>query len=178
MATQRALMRTRLEGLVILLVALAYLWETANIPEFYQLPNVPGPTTFPNLLGAVFAAAGAWLLVSPLDLLAKLRARRDPAARAADEREAARPRADWHFFAVWAVVLAYLCLMPMAGFPVATFVLIFVFMWLLGETRLSVLAGVAFVATATIYFSFAYGLRVRLPLGVLETLVKAGLPHA
>jgi hypothetical protein len=33
-------------------------------------------------------------------------------------------------------------------------------------------AGLALVATTVIYTGFALGLRVRLPLGVLESLVK------
>ena len=181
LATERATMRSRIEGLVILLVALGYLWEASTVPEFYQMPGVPGPTTFPNLLGMVFALAGLWLLISPLDVVAWLRTRRqttaEPAAEVSSEPEEAS-RFDWHFYAVWAVVLAYLCLMPWAGFPLATFVLIFAFMWLLGEKRFGVLFAVAFGATAVIYFAFAFGLRVRLPLGLLETLVKAGLTNA
>ena len=54
--------RTRVEGLVIMLVAAGYLWEANNVPEFYQLPDAPGPTTFPYLLGIVFALVGLWLL--------------------------------------------------------------------------------------------------------------------
>jgi hypothetical protein len=172
MAAERAALRTRLEGLVILLVAIGYLWETSNIPEFYQLPNVPGPTTFPNLLGIVFAAAGLWLLVSPQDLLDRFRGRQRAAAARAEGA-----RADWHFYAIWAVILLYLWFMPTLGFPLATFLLIFAFMRLLGESRLAVLLAVAIGATAIIYVSFGLGLRVRLPLGVLEELVKAGLGH-
>jgi len=51
--------RSRLEGLAILLVALGYIWEARNVPDFYHMPGVPGPTTFPYILGIVFRAGRA-----------------------------------------------------------------------------------------------------------------------
>jgi hypothetical protein len=170
--------RTRMEGLVIVLAAAGYLWEAGNVPEFYQLPDAPGPTTFPYLLGIVFAAVGLWLLVSPLELLKQRSAAptaAEPASAAARAPAAGWLRGlagDWHFYAMWAVVLAYLWFMPDVGFPVSTFLLLAVFTWLLGEARWWVCIGLAFVATAFIYLSFKHGLNVRLPLGVLETLFK------
>jgi hypothetical protein len=166
--------RTRVEGLVILLVSLGYLWEAHNVPEFYQMPDVPGPTTFPYLLGVVFAACGLWLLVSPLELI-----ERRTKAAAAPVPEATTPAgpglfasiaAQWHLIAMWAVIGAYLWFMPDIGFPLSTFVLLIVFFWLLGETRWLVTIGLAFASTAVIYLIFKVGLNVRLPLGVLEFL--------
>ncbi|WP_170145962.1 tripartite tricarboxylate transporter TctB family protein [Rhodoplanes elegans] len=173
----RGSLRTRLEGLVILLVAGAYLFETFNIPDFYQLPDTPGPKTFPELLGLVFAVMGLWLLVSPADLMARMRAKRDGTAPAAGEAAAApqgnllaRLGLDWYFVALWGVVLAYLWFMPDVGFPVATFVLLFAFTWLLGEKRLHILLSLSLGVTLVVFFGFKYGLNVRLPLGVLELL--------
>ncbi|RAI34609.1 tripartite tricarboxylate transporter TctB family protein [Rhodoplanes serenus] len=181
----RGSLRTRIEGLVILLVSLGYLWETFNIPDFYQLPDTPGPKTFPELLGIVFAAMGLWLLVSPRDLMARLRARSAPAAgtapaapAAADDHAAptgglfARLGLDWHFVALWAVVLGYLWFMPDVGFPVATFVLLVLFTMLLGEMRWHVVLGLSLAVTVVVFFGFKYGLNVRLPWGVLEPLVN------
>ena len=125
--------RTRVEGLVILLVALAYLWEAHNVPEFYQIPGVPGPTTFPYLLGLVFAVCGA----VAADLAEGPRGRSSKAKRRKRRRgipprrpatgpgtcSAASPR-EWHLVAMWAVVLAYLWFMPDLGFPLATFLLL------------------------------------------------------
>ncbi|RAI41329.1 tripartite tricarboxylate transporter TctB family protein [Rhodoplanes roseus] len=175
----RGLLRTRIEGLVILLVAGGYLWETFNIPDFYQLPDTPGPKTFPELLGLVFAVMGLWLLISPSDIMARIRAKRDgTAAAVAAEPSAAAPSGgllariglDWHFVALWAVVLAYLWFMPDLGFPVATFLLLVLFTRLLGEPRWHVLIGLALAVTIVVYVGFKYGLNVRLPLGVLEFL--------
>ena len=69
----KATRRGRLEGLAILLVAAGYLWEAHNVPDLYHMPGVPGPTTFPYILGIVFALSGLWLLLSPVELLARLR---------------------------------------------------------------------------------------------------------
>jgi hypothetical protein len=168
--------RTRVEGLVILLVALSYLWEAHNVPEFYQMPGVPGPTTFPYLLGLVFAVCGAWLLVSPKDLMEQIAKAKEAAqAGIAAPGETGpglftRIAAEWHLIAMWAVIIAYLWFMPDIGFPLSTLLLLVVFFWLLGETRWHVNLGLALAATVVIYVIFKVGLNVRLPLGVLEFL--------
>jgi hypothetical protein len=174
---KRVATRTRIEGLIVFLVAAGYLWEAHNVPEFYQIPGVPGPTTFPRLLGIVFALAGLWLLVSPKELMAS----RSGSAADRDERTplpAERASvlgglaANWHFLAMWAVILGYLWTMPDLGFPLATFLLLGLFVRLLGENRWHVVLGLALAATVVIYVSFKMGLNVRLPLGVLEPLFK------
>jgi putative tricarboxylic transport membrane protein len=172
------LIRARIEGLVILLVAGGYLWEAHRVPDFYKLPGVPGPTTFPLILGIVFAVCGLWLIVSPKELRARKRAAEEkPAASSAEPATAgggllSGVAADWHFYSLWAVILAYLYSMPDLGFPVATAVLIAVFVILLGERRWAVILGMALAATVLIYVSFKMGLSVRLPPGVLYPLLK------
>jgi hypothetical protein len=168
--------RTRVEGLVILLVALSYLWEAHNVPEFYQMPGVPGPTTFPYLLGVVFAVCGAWLLVSPKDLMEQIAKAKDAAASTPDTAAESGPglfariAAEWHLIAMWVVIIAYLWFMPDIGFPLSTFILLVVFFYLLGETRWLFNIGLALASTVIIYVIFKVGLNVRLPLGVLEFL--------
>jgi hypothetical protein len=157
--------RTRTEGLVILLVAGVYIWEAHNVPDLFQMPGVPGPTTFPYLLGVVFGLTGLWFLVSPDDASG-----RRPVV--AGQSLWHRLREDWHFYLMWVVVLGYLGLMPVVGFPVATFVLLAVFTFLLGERRWWVNLGLAVGITLVIHLGFARGLNVRLPLGVLESLLK------
>ena len=168
--------RARLEGLAILLVAGGYLWEAHNVPDLFQMPGVPGPTTFPYLLGIIFALTGLWLLISPADLLAR---RRQPAAKERAEKPpapaaslSARLAAQWHFYAMWIVIVGYLALMPSVGFPVATFVLLAVFTFLLGEKRWWLVGSLALVVTVVIHLGFGKGLNVRLPLGVLVSLLK------
>lgn len=176
---KRVATRTRVEGLVIFLIAAGYLWEGHNVPEFYQIPGVPGPTTFPRLLGIVFALAGLWLLVSPRELKAWKQAAGTPAAAQAPAPAPTAGRgllrriaANWHFYVMWAVILAYLWAMPDLGFPLATLLLLVAFIYLLGETRWPVVIGLAAAATILIYVSFKMGLNVRLPLGILEAWFK------
>jgi len=174
---KRVATRTRTEGLIVLLIAAGYLWEAHNVPEFYQIPGVPGPTTFPRLLGIVFALAGLWLLVSPKELMASRKgsgADRQGSSPVPAEGGSVLGRlaANWHFLAMWAVILGYLWTMPELGFPLATFLLLGLFVWLLGETRWHVVVGLALAATVVIYVGFKMGLNVRLPLGVLEPWFK------
>ncbi len=168
-ARVRLFTRTRIEGLVIVLLAAGYLWEGHNVPDLYKMPGVPGPTVFPLLLGIVFALAGAWLLLAP----------DKPDAREAaegDEKPVGKLRsrliAHWHTVAMWAVILVYLFVMPDLGFPVATALLLLAFILLLGERRWYVVVGLALGATLVIHLGFALGLNVRLPLGVLTPLLK------
>lgn len=176
-ASSSIITRGRIEGLIILLVSAGYLWEAHNVPEFYKLPGVPGPTTFPLLLGIVFALCGLWLLVSPRQLIARRRsagsstpAPQPPAAIKGGRLAGAA--AGWHFFSMWAVILAYLYLMPDLGFPAATVALIAGFLFFMGERRWPIVVGMPLGATLLIYVSFKMGLNVRLPLGILEPLFK------
>jgi hypothetical protein len=157
--------RRRIEGLVIVLVAVGYLWEAHRVPPYLKIPGVPGPTTFPWLLGVVFGLAGLWLLLAP---------RR----RAAEPDASGAPQDDpepfwkslaerWEFFAIWAVILGYLFAMPQLGFPATTALLLGAFFWLLGERRWWVVVVLALLATGLIYACFGLGLHVRLPLGIL-----------
>lgn len=169
--------RTRLEGLVIFMFAAGYLWQANQVPEFLQMPGVPGPTTFPRLLGVVFGLTGLWLLISPKEILASRRqlpTERKENLCAPDERLPISHlmKASWHFLAMWVLILGYLWAMPDLGFPPTTFLLLGLFFRLLGETRLHVVIGLALAATVLIFVSFKIGLNVRLPLGVLEPWFK------
>ncbi len=156
--------RGRLEGLVILAVAVAYIWEAHNVPDLYQMPGVPGPTTFPYVLGIVFGLAGLWRFVAAGGTSR-------PAEHAAGSLWR-RLTDGWHFYAMWVTILGYLAFMPTVGFPASTFVLLAVFTWLLGERRWWAVLGLALVVTLVIHLGFAGGLAVRLPLGVLEPILK------
>ena len=171
--------RTRWEGLVILLVACGYLWELKNIPSFYEMPGVPGPMAFPRLLGIVFGLAGLWLLLSrgegPTPQSKKTAAARAKGKEAGDEAVLQpgllrRLMADVKFYAMWAVILGYLVLWPILGFPVATFVLLVIFFYLMDETRWPVVIGLSLVSTVSIYIVFAKGLNVKLGLRLLGSL--------
>lgn len=168
-ALARLFTRTRIEGLVILLVAAGYLWEGHNVPDLYKMPGVPGPTVFPLLLGIVFALAGAWLILSP-------GSRTDGEAAADDDRATGglwgHLHINWHTGVMWGVILLYLFVMPDLGFPVATTLLLVAFFVLLGERRWYMVGALAVGTTLVIQLGFSLGLNVRLPLGVLAPLFK------
>ncbi len=175
MTTNGLVTRARVEGLVIALVALGYLWETRSIPALYQMPGVPGPAAFPTILGLALALAGAWRLVRGAAAGA------DDAEEDAEEDAADPPpgagvhgwlAAHGRFYALWAVVLGFLALMPHVGFPVGAAVALALMFRLLGERRWPVCAGLAAAASAVLHLAFAVGLGVRLPLGVLSFLGK------
>lgn len=178
MSITKLITRTRVEGLVILLVAAGYLWESQNVPDIFQMEGVPGPTAFPLVLGFVFAMMGLWLVISPGKGVRRVPPTtaepKEPTSGAAAGLPSLRARivGRWQFLVIWVIVLAYLFFMPDVGFPVTTVALLAAFFAVLGERRWWVVAGLSLAATAVIYFGFAQGLNVRLPLGIVETLVK------
>jgi hypothetical protein len=176
---RKRMTRTRWEGLVFMLVAAGYLWEIRNIPSFYEVPGVPGPSAFPELLGVVFGLTGLWLFIAP-----------DKTASGSDSGETDSPHhanelndgprsgffegflENWQFYAIWILILGYLILWPILGFPIATFGLLVLFFYLMDEKRWWVLIGLSLISTAVIYIFFAKGLNVHLGLGLLEPLFK------
>lgn len=165
-ATRKLVSRARVEGLVILAVALAYLWQTRSIPSLYQMPGVPGPAAFPALVGIAFAAGGLWRILRGDGASAEPAEPATPAVTAGGLPVGAR------FYAMWAVLLAYLVLMPTLGFPVTTLAALGALFVLLGERRIAFAAGLSLAATVVMHLGFAKGLGVRLPIGILELLWK------
>jgi hypothetical protein len=173
--------RARTEGLVITLVALGYLWEIRAIPVFFQMPGVPGPAAFPEVLGTALGLAGLWRLIrgAPADEQAEddAEAAENAQKLAAAEASAGGGLKGWlvahgKFLGLWATLLGYFVFMPELGFPLGSALALASMGWLLGERRWPVIAGGAVLVTAVLHVAFAYGLGVRLPLGVLSFLGK------
>lgn len=170
--------RARVEGLAILALAAGYLWKAQDIPSLFETPGVPGPAAFPKLIGLILAASGILrLIVSPRDESAAQReSSESPKGGARDEgAPPAAPfwqKTSWRLGAMWAVLLLYLLLMPVAGFPAATGLALAALFWLLGEQRWWRAAGLAVASTALMHAGFAWGLGVKLPLGILESLQR------
>lgn len=173
--------RARAEGAVITLVALGYLWQTQKIPALFQMPGVPGPAAFPTVLGVALALAGSWRLV-----VGALAEEQD-----GDEEKTAEPQggvtaasaaagggvrgwlaAHGKFAGLWAVLVGYFTFMPELGFPLGSALALGAMARLLGERRWYVYGLGAVVVTAVLHLAFAYGLGIRLPLGVLSFLGK------
>jgi hypothetical protein len=168
MTSAKLLTRSRLEGLAILALAAGYVWETRKIPSLFQSPGVPGPAAFPTVLGAVLALAGLWRLVR--GSLA------DRVAQAREAREAGAPTswlaAHGRFYALWAVLLGFLAFLPELGFPAGAFLALALMFRLLDEKRWQVIIPLSLAVTAVLHVAFAYGLGVRLPLGLLQGLLR------
>jgi hypothetical protein len=171
MVTAKVVTRARAEGLVILLVALGYVWEASRIPALFLSPGVPGPAAFPSVLGLVLGLAGLCRLL-----------RGDPRAEAGRVKEADQAASavgaapSWlagsgRFYLLWAVLLGFLTFLPELGFPVAACIGLVVMFRLLGERRWRVILPLSFAVTVVLYLLFSFGLGVRLPLGPLQHLL-------
>lgn len=162
----RLVTRARVEGLVILLVAVAYILETQRIPALFQSPGVPGPAAFPTVLGAVLGLVGLWRLVRGVPGEAP-RKREEPP-------ESEKPSwwlAHGRFYALWAVLLGFLVFLPELGFPVAAFLALVAMFRLLDEKRWLLIVPLSVLVTAVLYVAFADGLGVRLPLGLAQGIL-------
>lgn len=163
MVTSKVVTRARAEGLVILLVALGYVWQASLIPALFLSPGVPGPAAFPRVLGLVLGLAGLWRLL-----------RGDPRSEVGRSDEAAAPSppaGSGRFYLLWAVLLGFLALMPELGFPVAACAGLAAMFRLLGEERWRVILPLSLGVTVVLYALFTFVLGVRLPLGLLQHLV-------
>ena len=165
MKSKRLLTRTRLEALVILGAVAGYIWEGLNIPSYYSLPGVPGPTVFPVILGIAMAAAALWIMIFPGRSAEEISESSD-AGRWSGFRE------KWRFYLMWALLIAYVLLLPRLGFIICSTVLLAVFFFLLGERRWYLGVSIAVVFSLGIYFLFAKALQINLPVGILEIILK------
>jgi putative tricarboxylic transport membrane protein len=145
-------------GLVLILAAGAMIAYTTTFPAFPGQRY--GPSLFPRILGVLIIACGLVLVWRGVA------ARRAGAMLVEIAAWVRQPRQAGAFVLVLASILFYILLAERIGFvPVATVFLLSLLLWL-GVTAWK--AGlIAVVATLTIYWFFAYQLRVPLPRGLL-----------
>ncbi len=158
--------RVRFEALIILCIVAFYVWEGLKIPAYYNLPGVPGPTIFPFVLGLVMSGAALWLLIFPG------RQTGQEKAVAAVTRRQGLLQDNWRFYLMWGILIAYVFLLPLLGFPICSIVLLATFFFLLGERRWYLGILIAGIFSFGIYFLFAKALQVNLPMGLLEGMLK------
>ena len=120
--------RDGIAGLIGLAVSLLLLPHALGLPK---LPIVPvGPGFYPTIV-LVFMA-----LTSALLLLQDMRAQRQPAAASADANAPpAVPRAYGLVAAAFAAVAAYIALLPLIGFRIATVLFVAAFQVILERPR-------------------------------------------
>lgn len=172
MRNAKTVTRARAEGLVILALALGYYWQSTKIPTLFQTPGVPGPAAFPTALALVLGLAGAWRLVRGAAGEGRAAAEGEAPPSAAGAAAPSWLAAHGRFYALWAVLLGFLVFMPELGFPLASFLALLFMFRLLGEERWLLSAALSAATTAILFVAFAYGLSVKLPLGLLQGLLR------
>jgi len=149
--------RDGIAGLVLLAISLALLVQSFKLPS---LPIVPiGPGFYPGIVLTFMAAASALLVLQ--DVM------RRPARAAPDE---ATPRRNYRAVVIaFAIVGAYLVLLPLLGFRLATLLFVGVLQAALGRPRSArdwaVLVAIAVGTAAASYLVFERYLLVLLPRG-------------
>lgn len=150
--------RDGIAGLVLLAISLVLLVKSFQLPS---LPIVPvGPGFYPSIVLSFMAAASALLVLQ--DLLKR------PAPAVADAGEA--PRRNYRLVVIaFAIVAAYVVLLPLAGFRLATVLFVGALQAALGRPRTArqwgVLAAIALGTAMVSYFTFERYLLVLLPRG-------------
>jgi putative tricarboxylic transport membrane protein len=150
--------RDGIAGLVLLAISLVLLVQSFQLPS---LPIVPvGPGFYPAIVLSFMAGASALLVLQ--DLLSH----RAAAAAAAPEA----PRRNYRLVVIaFAIVGAYVALLPLLGFRLATVLFVATLQAALGRPRTArqwaVLAAIALGAAAVSYFVFERYLLVLLPRG-------------
>ena len=152
--------RDGIAGLIGLAVSLVLLPQAFGLPK---LPIVPvGPGFYPAIVLVFLAASCAVLVVQ--DLLAQRQ------AAGAAPSEAPPPRAHGLVVAAFVVVGAYVGLLPLLGFRIATFLFVAAFQLALDRLRsvrqAAVLVAVALGTSLVTHLVFEKYLLVLLPRGV------------
>ncbi len=159
----------RLQAALPYLVVLAtglFLYYEADRFEFEQVSGRIGPGAWPKLILALMLATALWGVVAGVLRGGTPTPGEDAEA---DEAEALVRPPEIHPYRVWAAVaatLAYLALLPLLGFFLATIVYSFTLMWL-GHFRRP-LAAALLSAGIGLFFMFVFMrvVYVALPLGV------------
>jgi putative tricarboxylic transport membrane protein len=150
--------RDGIAGLVLLATSLFLLVKSFQLPS---LPIVPvGPGFYPSIVLSFMATASALLVLQ--DLLK----RRAPVIASAGDA----PRRNYRLVVIaFAIVGAYVVLLPLLGFRVATVLFVGALQAALGRPRTArqwvVLAAIALGTAAVSYFIFERYLLVLLPRG-------------
>jgi putative tricarboxylic transport membrane protein len=153
--------RDGIAGLIGLAVSLLLLPQAFGLPK---LPIVPvGPGFYPTILLVFMALTSAILILQ--DVVAQRRA-----VEAADAAEAPQPKRAYGLVAAaFAIVAAYIALMPLLGFRIATVLFVIAFQLALERPttlrQWGVLVAIAVGTSAVTYLVFNQYLLVLLPRG-------------
>lgn len=150
--------RDGITGLILLAISLVLLVQSFKLPS---LPIVPvGPGFYPSIVLSFMAAASALLVVQDL-----IKHRAQAAASAGDA-----PRRNYRLVVIaFAIVGAYVALLPLLGFRLSTVLFVATLQAALDRPQTArqwaVLAAIALGTAAASYFVFERYLLVLLPRG-------------
>ncbi len=145
----------RIGATVVLLLGAGYLWEAIFMEEV-TIGDPLGPKVFPIILGALMVALGFSLLIRPVG---------------------GSPSQSFTRTAACALVLAVLLCaysfgIESIGYPVATFLFLFVASRLLGEKSWVAGLVIPLALSLGVYGLFTRVLDIPLPLGFIEKLME------
>lgn len=118
-----------------------------------------GPTAFPKIIAWMMIGIGALHIVGSLGV------------KTADDGKKKKKKNQLPVILISIASIAYYFLLMPVGYPIMTPLLVAAVMLSVGEFRMSKVIPTAVGASAVLFIAFYYGLGVRLPLGVLESLL-------
>ena len=146
-------------GILALIGSAGYLYETAQIPQSL-LEDVVGARGVPLAFGWTMAAVGALLCMRGL---LRGRSGNDVPSRSGDPSAALRPHVQ--ALGLLAILIAYVVILPYAGYVASTAVLIGAVAWFAGAERSRHLIVVAIAGSLVLWLMFDPMLGISLPVG-------------
>ena len=147
--------RDAVVGIVLLAIGIIYGLLTASLPN-RSLPNTPGPAFFPWLItGALILLSAALLIRALLDT------RKNTRHFAAEHDSRLRV-----ITLIW--IVAYIGILPYAGFLLASIPFFAVMMWFYGERNRIVILLAAVIIPGSLAYLFRYGFQILLPAGIWQ----------
>lgn len=149
--------RNFIAGLVLCAVAGTYAYLIGTIPD-RSLPNTPGPTFMPWLIAMAMGALSLALVVQ---------GSRGLLAAGGSDRSQAGEGLDGRGLALLAAMVAYVIVIPLVGFLIASIVFFALAMVLFGARNPLVVAIASIVIPIALQFLFRNAFSIILPTGML-----------
>ncbi|HEY5622679.1 MAG TPA: tripartite tricarboxylate transporter TctB family protein [Gammaproteobacteria bacterium] len=143
--------RNVLVGSILLIVGIAYGFLTAALPN-RTLPNTPGPAFFPWIITTGLVSLSIALVLQSI--------------RAGAQEEIASAKINSSRALALVIFVAYIAMLPYAGFLMSSVPFFAGMMWLYGERRALVLIVGAVIVPVGLYYLFRAGFSILLPVGV------------
>jgi putative tricarboxylic transport membrane protein len=162
----------RAEGMASVIMAifsLAYLFGAFRIPQPMLKAQI-GPDVFPKVVGALMLLLSVIFIIQQISGKIKEDAKR---AEIIGSEGKVETKADFKIMGIMiGLMLAYALLFDFLGYPVTTFLVFVVGVFVLDRRHMLRDTIIAFLASFGLYAIFFYVLRVNLPPGLLALIVQ------